>query len=65
MYQEGRGVPRDYVMAYMWFTLAAAGGEDSSKNAMNLIAPKLTMSQLAEAQRRALSWTAQYKEAQK
>ena len=30
MYASGRGVPRDYVMAYMWFNLAAAQGEETA-----------------------------------
>ena len=29
-YALGRGVPQDYVMAYMWFTLAAARGHTSA-----------------------------------
>jgi uncharacterized protein len=27
MYAEGRGVPQDYVRAYMWFSLSPAQGE--------------------------------------
>src|SRR5258705_7132635 len=30
MYAEGRGVPQDYVRAYMWFSLSAAQGEQTS-----------------------------------
>lgn len=30
LYEQGKGVPLDYVAAYTWYSLAAAGGENHS-----------------------------------
>jgi hypothetical protein len=30
IYGEGQGVPQDYVLAHMWFSLAAAEGNDKA-----------------------------------
>jgi hypothetical protein len=56
-------VPRDYVSAYMWFTLAAAGGNEGqievrrvAAGARGGLAAKMTPAQIAEAQRRAAEW---------
>ena len=55
MYANGEGVPEDEVLAYMWWNLAAAnsfsyGIENASKN-KNIIAERMTSSQIAEAQK--------------
>ena len=60
-YDEGRGVPQDYVQAYMWFDLAASRfseAENRGKAVKNrdLFASKMTPAQLAEAQRLAREW---------
>ncbi|NJD61856.1 MAG: sel1 repeat family protein, partial [Deltaproteobacteria bacterium] len=63
LYVEGRGVPQDYVTAYMWFNLAAAKSPDSPdedraaalKN-RDRIASRMTLAEIAEAQRRSLEW---------
>ena len=54
MYYNGQGVPRDYVMAYMWFNLAAAQGQEVAKVASglrNISERVMTPEQIAEAQR--------------
>ena len=61
MYDEGQGVPQDYVQAHMWFSLAAAGlppGEDRNSAAeyRDIVAKLLTAAQIAEAQRLAREW---------
>ena len=56
MYKEGEGVPRDYVEAYMWFTLAAERGSKRASNNRDRIAKQMTSGQIAEAQRRARDW---------
>ena len=56
MYAEGRGVQQDFVQAHMWFDLAAASGDSSAGKNMEIIAAKMTRSQIAEAQRLAKEW---------
>jgi TPR repeat protein len=61
MYLSGLGVPQDYVMAQMWFNIAAsaaAGLDDGGVARMLLsgLTEKMTPDQIAEAQRMARSW---------
>ena len=58
---KGRGVTQDYVLAHMWYNLAAARlppGEDGDMAVRNrdLIAKRMTPEQIAEAQRLAREW---------
>jgi len=59
LYQEGRGVLQDYVQAHMWYNIAAAhqrvGTLDLTREE---IAKKMTLEQVAEAQRLAREWLA-------
>jgi TPR repeat protein len=59
MYFEGKGVPQDYVTAYMWLNLAAArspAGETNAVEARDLIAGMLTKAQIAEGQKLERQW---------
>ena len=56
MYREGEGVPRDYVAAYMWFTLAAERGNNNASHNRDRVAQQMTPGQIAEAQHRARDW---------
>ena len=47
LYETGRGVPRDPVIAHMWYTMAAKGGDallraDRDRSARRLIAEELS-----------------------
>ena len=55
-YEEGRGVPQDYVQAHMWLNLAAAAGDKKAAKLRDIIAAKLSPTELAEAQRLAREW---------
>jgi TPR repeat protein len=59
-YQDGEGVPQDYVLAHMWFNLSASNGvgEDQQRRAKarDDVARRLTPQQLAQAQRLAKEW---------
>ena len=60
MYGSGQGVPKDDVLAYMWWNLAAAGAnpgahEKATKN-REIVARKMTPTQIAEAQRLSREW---------
>ena len=45
-----------YVMAHMWFNLAAAQGDKWAAEARDAVAKKMTPDQIAEAQRMAREW---------
>ncbi len=56
MYGNGRGVPKDYVQAHLWYNLAAAQGTELARKNRDIIAEKMTPAQMAEAQRLARDW---------
>jgi TPR repeat protein len=56
LYADGRGVEQDNVQAHMWLNLAAAGSEPAAQRERDLIATKMTRSQIAEAVRLAREW---------
>ena len=51
IYYNGRGVPKDYVMAYMWFNLAAAQGNETADKNKSIVVKEMTPEQILEAQR--------------
>jgi hypothetical protein len=53
---KGQGVPEDYVIAHMWFSLAAAGGDRNAAKGRDLVATRMTPAQIAEAQKLAREW---------
>jgi TPR repeat protein len=56
MYSFGRGVPQDYVQAYMWFNLAAAQGNEKASQNRNIVAKLMTCSDISKAQRMVHEW---------
>ena len=56
MYSNGEGVPQDYVVAHKWFTLAAAQGNEGAREIRDLVVTKMTLAQIAEAQKLAREW---------
>jgi len=62
LYENGEGVPQDYVQAHMWTNLAVAQsfGEARDRRERNrdIIAAKMTAEQVVEAQRLAREWDA-------
>jgi tetratricopeptide (TPR) repeat protein len=64
MYAEGQGVPQDYVQAHMWLNLAAAqlpslgtNQRNTTVDARDRAASKMTPQQICEAQQLAFEWT--------
>ncbi len=55
-YALGEDVKRDFVAAYMWFSVAAAKGDKRSAEGRELIEPRMTPAQIAEAKKRASAW---------
>jgi hypothetical protein len=58
MYSKGRGVPKDYVLAHMWFSLAAERGkpDGGAAGARDALTTKMTPKEISEARRLAREW---------
>ena len=56
MFDNGQGVPQNYVQAHMWFNLAGAEGNSEGNKNRDMVARKMTAAQIAEAQRLAAEW---------
>ena len=50
MYDNGRGVPEDYVRAYAWYNLAAAQGLEPAVKAKEGLRERMTAKQIARAE---------------
>ena len=69
MYEDGQGVPQDYVAAHKWYNLEASRGTASDEwrtyiEARDRVARKMTPAQLAEAQQLAREWQAAFEKRQ-
>ena len=51
MYATGRGVLQNNVQAHMWFNIAAVKGDKNAANSRDITAGKMTVEQIALAQR--------------
>ena len=56
LYLQGLGALQDYVLAHMWFNLAASRGEMEALKERDAVMGKMTPQQVAEAQKRAREW---------
>jgi TPR repeat protein len=56
IYEKGLGMPQDYVLAYMWFSLAAAQGTKGAAEWRERLAARKSPTQIVEAQKRAREW---------
>ncbi len=64
MYDNGRGVPQDYVQAHMWYNLAASryrpGADrdlrDLAVKNRDIMAARMTPADVSKAQRLAREW---------
>ena len=50
MYATGRGVPQNHARAYLWFSMAAAQGNEGASEMRDLTSEKLTTEALNNAQ---------------
>jgi uncharacterized protein len=46
-------VAQDYVIAHMWYNIAAANGDNKAADAREIMASRMTPTETSEAQRRA------------
>ena len=51
MYDIGQGVVQDYTRAHMWMNIAASSGNKGAVKGRDIVAKRMTPSQLAEAQK--------------
>jgi TPR repeat protein len=60
LFDKGFGVPMDWIQAEVWLNLAASRASEAQRDywsrVRDAVAQKLTLDQLAEAQRRAYAW---------
>ena len=56
MYENGLGVPQDYVLAHMWLNLSAAQGIKAAALTRDDLAERMTTAQIADAQKLAREW---------
>lgn len=57
MYIEGRALPQDYVLGYMWLVLAATAGQEEAAALGAVLSMRMTQTQVAQAQERAARWS--------
>ncbi len=56
MYAKGNGVQQDNVLAHMWWSLAAAQGNEIARKNRDIVLKLMTPDQIAEAERLAREW---------
>ncbi len=57
LYRDAQGVPHGReVLAYMWFSLAASGGNKQAERERDDLARRMTAAQVADAKKRASEW---------
>jgi TPR repeat protein len=56
LYFTGRGVPRDYVKAYMWSSIAATQGNSVSQEQLAELTPYMSSDEVAKAKNQSIAW---------
>ena len=57
MYERGKGMPKDFVEAYKWFSISGEGDNEYGRTYREKIGKrKMTPDQITEAQRLAKEW---------
>jgi TPR repeat protein len=56
MYENGLGTLQDFILAHIWFNIAAASGEKTAAACRDRLAQEMTLSDVSQAQRRARIW---------
>ena len=59
MYGQGQGLIQDYKSAHMWYNISAANGDSDAVKNRDIIAKKMTPSQIEKAQDMAREWMAE------
>ena len=61
-YYNGKGVLQDYARAHMWFILAAAQGDELARETRDLVAERMTPTDISKAQKLAREWMEKHAE---
>lgn len=56
LYEQGMGVPQNYLRAHLFYNLAGSKGLAEAREARDALAAKMSIAQVAEAQTLALNW---------
>ena len=56
MYEHGKGVPQDFILAYKWFSLGAARGDKLGAELRDALGKRMTPAQIFRAQQRVREW---------
>ena len=56
MYGLGKGVPVNYIDAYMWWSLAKAQGHERAATSLDRIKKRMTPADISKAQALASEW---------
>jgi TPR repeat protein len=60
MYGNGHGVPKDYVMAHMYWNIAAVSGSEEAITNRGIVEKMMTATQLEKAQDLARDWMSKH-----
>ena len=52
----GRGVPKDYALAHMWWNLSGSNGNKEAAENREIIETKMTPTQIEKAKEMARNW---------
>ncbi len=61
IYEMSQGVPQDFVMAHMWYSLAAAKGGKEAASSRDFVAKRMSPVQIEKAQKLAREWWAKHR----
>ena len=50
MYAKGEGVPENFIRAYVWWSMAKTQGQTDAAGNLDILKPKMTKQQIADAQ---------------
>ena len=56
LYDKGKGVPQDYVLAHMWWNIAGSNGDKNAVTSKNTVEKDMTPQQIEKAQEMARNW---------
>ena len=62
LYENGKGIPQDKVMAYKWYNIASENGLEDGKLHMDMIEKQITKTQIEETRRLARKWVESHEE---
>lgn len=48
LYEKGKGVAVDYIAAYMWYKIAAEGGESRAASQLKILSSVMTRAQIEQ-----------------